>query len=50
MKAIELKPYIFPCILILCDVGAAIVAASHKDWRKAVYWLAAAVLTASVTF
>jgi hypothetical protein len=42
--------YIFPCILIACDLGAALVSLYHRDGRKALYWLAAAVLTASVTF
>ena len=40
----------FPAVLILLDVGAAIACAKNKDWRKVVYWLAAAVLNASVTF
>lgn len=40
----------FPAVLILLDVGAAIAYARNKDWRKVVYWLAAAVLNAAVTF
>ena len=40
----------FPTLLILMDIGAAIVYAKHKDWRKVVYWIAAAVLNAAVTF
>ncbi len=42
--------YIFPAVLIVLDVGAAIVCAFNKDFKKAVYWLAAAVLNAAVTF
>lgn len=40
----------FPMLLILLDIGAAIVYAKHRDWRKVIYWLAAAVLNAAVTF
>ena len=42
--------YIFPLLLILLDVGAAVIYAIQKDYKKAVYWLAAAVLNVTVTF
>lgn len=42
--------YIFPIILIVLDIGAAIMCAVNKDWRKVIYWLAAAILNAAVTF
>lgn len=41
---------IFPSILIALDVAAALVYAAHGDWRRLIYWLAAATLTATVTF
>lgn len=41
--------YIFPLLLILLDVGAAVIYV-QKDYKKAVYWLAAAVLNVAVTF
>ena len=41
---------IFPCLLIALDIGAAVVYGISGDWRKTVYWLAAAVLNAAVTF
>lgn len=41
---------VFPSILIALDVAAAIVYAVHGDWRRLIYWLAAATLTATVTF
>ena len=44
------KEYIFPLILILLDVCAAIAYGAGGDWKKAIYWLAAAVLNAAVTF
>lgn len=46
----KIKPeYIFPLLLILLDVGAAIIYALHKDYKKSVYWIAAAVLNVTVT-
>lgn len=48
---VKIKPeYIFPLLLILLDVGAAVTYAVQKDYKKAVYWLAAAVLNVTVTF
>ncbi len=42
--------YIFPTILIALDVFSAIPYAMKSNWRMAVYWLAAATLTACVTY
>lgn len=44
------KTKIFPIILISLDIGAAIVYAIHRDPRHAIYWIAAAILTSTVTF
>ena len=41
---------ILPIAMILLDVGAAAVCLWHRDHRRAVYWLAAAVLNVTVTF
>lgn len=41
---------IFPLALIALDLAAGLVYAWHHDFRHAVYWLAAATLTATVTF
>ena len=41
---------IFPLALILLDLAAAVVYLRHKDYKKAVYWVAAAVLNITVTF
>ena len=41
---------LFPSILIVLDVCAAGVCFYHKDYRRGIYWLSAAVLTATVTF
>jgi len=38
---------IFPCILIVLDVGAAIVYLLHKDWARFYYWMLAGGLTAT---
>jgi len=45
-----INPKIFPMLLILLDLGASVVYFSHSDYRRAVYWAAAAILTFSVTF
>jgi len=42
--------YIFPVALIALDVGAAIMCVIGKDYKRAVYWLAAAALNVTVTF
>lgn len=42
--------YIFPIAMIAMDIGAAIMYVVNKDYKKAVYWVAAAVLNAAVTF
>lgn len=45
-----MNPTIFPTILIVLDVCAALVYLSGSDYRKFVYWIAAAILTAAVTY
>jgi len=44
------RAQLFPAALIVLDVGAAAVYAVDGDARRAIYWLAAAVLTVVVTF
>lgn len=45
-----MSKYVFPVALIILDVGAAAIYGINGDIRKAVYWLAAAVLNIAVTF
>lgn len=45
-----MRSKIFPTILIILDVCAAIGYIPDGDWRKVIYWLAAAVLTFTVTY
>lgn len=45
-----MNPKLFPTILIVLDICAAAVYWGHGDIRRVVYWVAAAVLTASVTY
>jgi len=40
----------FPTMLIILNVFAAIGYIPSGDWRKVVYWFAAATLTAVVTW
>lgn len=47
----KIKPeHILPLVLILIDLGAALVHVFQKDLKKAIYWIAAAVLNVTVTF
>ena len=43
------KQQILPTVLIIIDIGAAVMY-FPDDWRKVVYWCAAAALTYVVTF
>ena len=45
-----MNPKIFPTVLIALDVAAAVVYAVAGDWRRAIYWFVAGVLTATVTY
>jgi len=40
----------FPTLTIVLDICAAVVYALNKDTRHTIYWLSAAILTASVTY
>ena len=40
---------LFPIILAILDLCAALVYLYTRDFRHAIYWLAAAVLTITVT-
>lgn len=40
---------IFPATMILLSLAASVAYAAEGDGRRVVYWLSAAVLTASVT-
>ena len=46
----HMRSYIFPIMLIILDLGAAVVYGISGDVRKAIYWVAAAVLNITVTF
>ena len=53
MQAGEVKymnTKLFPTILIILDVLAGLIYLLNGDMKKFIYWIAAAVLTASVTF
>jgi len=41
---------LFPTLLIILDICAAAGYVPGGDWRKILYWLAAAVLTFTVTY
>ena len=43
-----MKQQIFPLCIIALNIGAAVVYALSKDWRKSIYFLLAAALNAVV--
>ena len=47
-----MDPRIFPTVLIVLDLAASAVylLSGDGDIRRCIYWLAAAVLTATVTY
>lgn len=45
-----MNPKMFPTCLILLNIAAAIVYFAQGDVKKAIYWLAAATLTYTVTY
>lgn len=44
------RAQLFPAALIALNLCAAVAYGTAGDWRRAVYWIAAAVLTTVVTF
>lgn len=44
------KTKIFPIILMALNICASAVYGFNGDWKKTIYWVAACVLTATVTF
>ena len=41
---------LFPAVLLVCNVGAAFMAFSHRDFQRGVYWLASAVCIGCVAW
>ena len=41
---------LFPTILIVLDVCAALTYVPTGEWRRVIYWLAAATITTVVTW
>ncbi len=46
----SVHPKLFPTMLIILDVCAACAYMPTGDWRRVVYWFAAATLTTMVTW
>ena len=47
-----LVPYskLFPCLLLACNLGAAVCCAVAGDYRRSVYWAASALCIGAITF
>ena len=43
MDATKRSQLIFPTLLILMNVGAAVVAFKAGDWRRGAYWITSAL-------
>lgn len=43
------KRYIFPAILLLCNIGSAIACFAAHDWRRGLYWAASSICIASIS-
>lgn len=41
---------VFPCVILLLSIGAACGYFAVGDYRRALYWAAGAIITATVTF
>lgn len=41
---------VFPVVLMALNIAAAVVYAFKHNWTMSIYWIAAATLTACVTF
>lgn len=46
----RIDPRLFPTILIVLDICAALSYLPDRNWRKVLYWFAAAVLSYVVTW
>ena len=42
--------YIFPVSIMILQIGAAVVYACQGNYRMLLYWIAAVLITGSVTF
>lgn len=45
-----LGPRLFPIILICLNLCASAAYFGAGDWKRGIYWIAAATLTATITF
>ena len=46
----SIGPRFFPTCLVILNVCAAVAYIPAGDWRKVIYWLAAATLTTVITW
>jgi len=44
------RTQIFPIVMMILSLCAAVMWGLDGDWRKCVYWIAAFVLTFTITF
>lgn len=44
------RAQLFPVVMLLLQVGAAVIYGLAGDWRRCLYWTAAVAITVAVTF
>lgn len=44
------KRYVFPALLLMSNIGAAVVCFYMRDWKRGTYWLASGICIAMVAF
>ena len=45
-----LVPKLFPSVLLVCNVGAAICSAAAGDYKRSIYWAASALGIGAIAF
>lgn len=50
VATMKLFVIVFPSVLIALDMAAGICYLADGDWKRFIYWWAAATLTATVTY
>lgn len=45
-----MSPKFFPTMLMTLDFLASVIYLAHGDLRRAIYWAAAGIITATVTY
>jgi hypothetical protein len=50
LTLLKILPRLFPCVLLVCNLGAAICCAVAGDFRRSLYWAASALCIGAIAF